>query len=156
MKRLLVFLVLCISVSGANFDSIVNFTFTYEGSELDKTSAHSRYGVSIDTLKTYNKKYKTNYSVKNLTKSQAKTIAKKLYYNGYNINIIDNNKLAIAIFDFMYNSNPTNASKNIEKAAKKYGISGIKVDGKITIKEMKIQHQIRKMATYTQISSMKV
>lgn len=137
MKRLLVFLLLCITLMGADFDSIVSFTFKYEGAGLDKTSCHSRYGVSKPTLFSYNKKYKTNYTVKSLTKSQAKTIAKKLYYNGYNINLIDNNKLAIAIFDFMYNSNPTTASKQIEKAAKAYGISGIKVDGIITSKEMK-------------------
>lgn len=136
MKRLLVFLLLGFTLMGADFDSVVSFTFGWEGSGLDKTSSHSRYGVSKDTLKRYNKKYKTDYTVKNLTKSQAKTIAKKLYWEAYNLDIIEDNKLAIAIFDFMYNSNPTNAAKKIEQAAKSYGIEGIKSDGVLTKKEL--------------------
>lgn len=138
MRKVLIFLLLCITMVGADFDTVVGFTFKAEGSGLDKTSSHSRYGVSKETIKRYNKKYKTKYTVNNLTKSQAKTIAKKFYWEYYNIDIIDNDKLAISIFDFMYNSNPTKASKYIEKAAKAYGISGIKQDGIITKKEMKL------------------
>ena len=45
-----------------SFENVIGFTFKYEGSGLDVTSNHSRYGVSKETIKSYNKKYKTSYS----------------------------------------------------------------------------------------------
>ena len=121
---------------GADASKVISFTFGMEGDKLDKSSNHSRYGVSKETIKRYNKYYGTSYTVSTLTKSQAYTIAKTLYYDKYNIGKIHDNKLAIAIFDFMYNSNPTTAAKKIEKAAVSVGVKNIKIDGKLTISEL--------------------
>ena len=140
MKKILLLLTMVVMVvtSYANsFENVIGFTFKYEGSGLDVTSNHSRYGVSKETIKNYNKKYKTSYTVKSLTKNQATKIAKTLYYDNFNIGIIDNDKLATAVFDFMYNSNPCNAVKRIEKAAQDFGIKGIKVNGILTKEELK-------------------
>ena len=92
--------------------------------------------VSKETIQKYNKKYKTSYTVKSLTKTQATKIAKKLYYDNFNIGLIENDKLAIAVFDFIYNSNPSNAAKCIEKAAQTFGLK-VKVDGVLTKEELK-------------------
>ena len=67
MKKILVLLTMVVMVvtSYANsFENVIGFTFKYEGSGLDVTSNHSRYGVSKETIKNYNKKYKTSYTVK--------------------------------------------------------------------------------------------
>ena len=137
MKRMiLVFVMLVTVMFGADFDKSIAFTFKYEGSGLDKSSNHSRYGVSKETIQRYNKIYKTKYTVNSLTKTQAKTIAKKLYWQAYNIESITNDKLATAVFDFVYNSNPTNAMKTIEKKLVSLGVKGVKIDGTLSKKEI--------------------
>lgn len=135
-KMILVFMMLVTVMFGADFDKAITFTFKYEGSGLDKSSNHSRYGVSKETIQRYNKIYKTKYTVNSLTKTQAKTIAKKLYWQTYNIDSITNDKLAVAVFDFVYNSNTTNAMKTIEKKLVSIGVKGIKVDGSLSKKEI--------------------
>lgn len=40
------------------------------------------------------------------------------------------------MFDFIYNSNPSNAAKRIEKAAQTFGLK-VKVDGVLTKEELK-------------------
>ncbi len=132
----ILFISLTFVAVGADASKVISFTFGMEGDKLDKSSNHSRYGVSKETIKRYNKYYGTSYTVSTLTKSQAYTIAKTLYYDKYNIGKIHDNKLAIAIFDFMYNSNPTTAAKKIEKAAVSVGVKNIKIDGKLTISEL--------------------
>jgi lysozyme family protein len=139
MKKILLLLTMVVMVVtsyGNSFENVIAHTFKYEGSGLDLSSNHSRYGVSKETIQKYNKKYKTSYTVKSLTKTQATKIAKKLYYDNFNIGIIDNDKLAIAVFDFIYNSNPSNAAKRIEKAAQTFGLK-VKVDGVLTKEELK-------------------
>ena len=135
-KMILVFMMLVTVMFGADFEKSIAFTFKYEGSGLDKSSNHSRYGVSKGTIQRYNKIYKTKYTVNSLTKPQAKIIAKKLYCQEYNIDKITNDKLATAVFDFVYNSNPTNAMKIIEKKLVSLGVQGIKVDGSLSKKEI--------------------
>ena len=132
---LVIMVVMSVTMLGASFEKAVDFTFSYEGSKLDTTSSHSRYGVSKDTIKRYNKKYGTGYTVKSLTKSQAEKIARKLYWNTYKLDNLESDVVGVAVFDFMYNSNPYNAAKQIEKAAKSLGAK-IKVDGTLTIAEM--------------------
>lgn len=150
---LLVMVVISVTICASDYKNVIGFTFEHEGSKLDLSSNHSRYGVSKETIKRYNKKYGSNYTVKSLTKSQAITIAKKLYYDNFNISYIENDKLAIAVFDFMYNSNSTRAAKRIEKAAQCFGLD-IKKDGVLTPYELKQLNKVntndlvKKICTY--------
>lgn len=155
MKKILLIVmlvVMSVTVMASSFEKAVDFTFGYEGAELDTTSSHSRYGVSKDTIKRYNKKYGTGYTVKSLTKSQAKKIAKKLYWNAYNLDTIESDLVGVAVFDFMYNSNPSNAAKKIEKAAKSLG-ANIKVDGTLTIAEMTSMNKLDSVELTNKICS---
>lgn len=112
VKRILASLVLIsICAFGTMKESIINKTLSYEGDKIYKTS---KRGIELETLKTYNKKYKTNWKLKTLTHNQAVTIASSMYWDD-RLNYV-NPKVAMALFDYQFNSSPTKAWRNIHKA----------------------------------------
>lgn len=113
MRKILVILCL-ISFSAFSITTkqeIINKTLSFEG---NKTYGTSKRGIELETLKTYNKKYKTNWKLKTLTHNQAVTIASSIYWDG-RLNYI-NPKVAMALFDWSFNTSPIKAWRNIHKA----------------------------------------
>ena len=131
LKRILVILV-ALSFSAyanQNFDYAVKHLFEFEGGDkIDKSigSLHSRYGITIPTLKRYNK----NLTLYTITEDQAKDLVYKLYWLEYGLDRFMDKRVALLIMDLLYNSNPTNAIKVIEKAI------GGKKDGKLSVSEV--------------------
>lgn len=62
---------------------IVDNILKHEGQEVLKTKyEYSKYGVKSSVLKEYNKKYKLNYKIDNLSKSEASEIDLELMKEG--------------------------------------------------------------------------
>jgi lysozyme family protein len=113
MKRLLVILIFTLSlfceVTAASFEEAMSFTLKMEGSTIDKTNGkiHSKYGITKETLNKFNKKYKTNLQLTTLSKTNASKVAKKLLWDIYKLDNVHNNIVGIAMFDLLFNSNPS-------------------------------------------------
>ena len=129
MRKLLVTLLIVTSSLLAFDNPKADFAITKvilaEGEKLDTSigTIHSKYGITRPTLKRYNKSTK----VENLTKQQAKTIIYELYWVDYGLDRFMDNRNALLVLDFIYNSNPINAIKQIQKAL------GNKVTGKLSV-----------------------
>ena len=130
MRKLLVILLLLSfnTFSNEKFDWAVGHLITFEGKKLDKSigTLHSKYGVTKPTLKRYN----PNLKLEDLTESQAKEIMKKFYWDEYNLDQFIDKRNALLVLDFIYNSNPTNAIKVMQKSL------GNKVTGKLSISDV--------------------
>ena len=112
MRKILVSLVLIsLCAFGTTKESIINKTLSYEGSEIYGTS---KRGIELETLKTYNKKYKTNWKLATITHEQAYKIASDMFWDS-RLDYV-NPKVAMALFDWQFNSSPTRAWRNIHKA----------------------------------------
>jgi lysozyme family protein len=113
---------------GNNYDYVWNQLVRFEGKSVDLSlgSLHSKYGITKETLKSYNK----NWTLDSLTEQQAKTIAYERYYKANLIHLIIDDRVAMATLDWLYNSNPTNATKQIQKAL------GLKVTGKFSLNDI--------------------
>jgi hypothetical protein len=129
MKRLLVTLLIITSSIWAFDNPKADFAIAQvilaEGEKLDTSigTIHSKYGITRPTLKSYNGSTK----VENLTKSQAKEIIYKLYWLDYGLDRFMDKRNALLVLDFIYNSNPINAIKQIQKAL------GNNVTGKLSV-----------------------
>lgn len=128
---IILFMLTNTNMYSANFEKAIDFTFAVEGSVPNYA-----YGISTGTLKTYNKKYKKNYKMNKLTRKQASNIAEKLLWNVYDINEVDNDIVGIAVFDFIFNSNPANASKIIERTINQLSDTNVKVNGSLSSKDI--------------------
>ena len=113
-----------------NFDYSFSHLIKFEGHEIDKSinkkDVHSRFGITRATLKRYNGRT----DVENLTKAQAKDIVYKLYWIEFGLDRIIERRSALLVLDFLYNSNSTNAIKQIQKAI------GNKVTGKLSVADI--------------------
>lgn len=88
------------------FQKIYSNTLKFEGKTYIKNNIEeSKYGIS---------KYYTK-DVKNLTEEKAFKIAYKKIYKNHKIDKINNNKIQIFVFDFIYNTSPKNAITIIQK-----------------------------------------
>lgn len=107
--------------ANTTFDFAWSKVVEYEGREIDKSIGHihSLFGITKQTLKTYDK----NLRIQDLTEKKAKEIAYKMFWQPYRLDYITNDYIALAVFDFLYNSNPYNATRIIQK------MLGIKVTG---------------------------
>jgi len=128
MKKRILGILFAISLStfaNTNFEYAVNKLLVFEGHEIDRTigKVHSKYGITRPTLKRYNGRT----DIENLSKSTAKDIIYKLYWEEYQLDRIMDKRSALLVLDFIYNSNSYNALKQIDKSL------GVKVDGKLSI-----------------------
>lgn len=116
LKKLLVilFAVSQMAFANTNFEYSASKLLVFEGEKLDKSigTIHSKYGVTRPTLKRYNGRT----DIENLTKIQAKDIIYKLYWLEFGLDRFIDKRSALLVLDFLYNSNPTNATKQIQKA----------------------------------------
>ena len=128
MKKRILVILFAISLStfaNTNFEYAVKKLLVFEGHEIDRTigKVHSKYGITRPTLKRYN----GSTDIENLSKSTAKDIIYKLYWEEYQLDRIMDKRSALLVLDFIYNSNSYNALKQIDKSM------GVKVDGKLSI-----------------------
>lgn len=88
------------------FQKIYSNTLRFEGKKYVKNNIEeSKYGIS----KCYSK------DVKNLTEKKAFDIAYNKIYKAHNVDKIENEKVKMFIFDWVYNSAPRGAIKRIQK-----------------------------------------
>jgi len=129
MRKLLVTLLIVTSSLLAFDNPKADFAITKvilaEGEKLDTSigTIHSKYGITRPTLK----RYSGSTKVENLTKQQALTIIYELYWLEYGLDRFMDKRNALLVLDFIYNSNPINAIKQIQKAL------GNKVTGKLSV-----------------------
>ena len=135
MRKILTLTLLLISFNSYSndFNYVWNKIVELEGKKIDKSIgySHSKFGITKGTLNSYNKKFKKNYKLNSLTEQQAKTIAYKMVYEPNLIAFIKDDRIAMAVMDWVYNSNPINATKQIQS------MLGLKVDGKFSIEDIK-------------------
>ena len=116
LKKLLVilFAISQMAFANTNFEYSVSKLLVFEGEKLDKSigNIHSKYGVTRPTLKRYNGRT----DIENLTEFQAKDIIYKLYWLEFGLDRFIDKRSALLVLDFLYNSNPTNATNQIQKA----------------------------------------
>ena len=130
MKKVLVILLLLSfnAFSNEKFNWCVEHLITFEGKNLDKSigTLHSKFGVTVPTLRRYSKSIK----LQDLTESQAKDIMYKFYWLEFNLDQFMDKRNAMLVLDFIYNSNPTNAVKVMQIAL------GNKVTGKLSVSDV--------------------
>lgn len=125
-----------------NFNYSFSHLIKFEGHEIDKSinkkDVHSRLGITRATLKRYN----GHTDVENLTESVAKDIVYKLYWVEFGLDMIACRKSALLVLDFLYNSNSTNATKQMQKAI------GNSITGKLSIADIAKNLNITRQALY--------
>ena len=134
VRKIIILLTLCLSLNanGNDFNYVWSNLVRFEGSAIDKNGdSYSKFGITKGTLNSYNKKFKKNYKFNSLTEQQAKTVAYKMVYEPNLLAFIVDDRIALAICDWTYNSNPTNATKQIQK------MLGLKVDGLFSMEDIK-------------------
>jgi lysozyme family protein len=134
MKKIIILLTLCLSLNanGNSFDYVWGNLVKLEGAKIDKSvDSYSKYGITKGTLNSYNKQFKKSYKFYSLTEQQAKTVAYKMVYEPNLLAFIVDNRVALAMVDWCYNSNPTNATKQMQK------MLGLKVDGLFSMEDIK-------------------
>ena len=102
----------------AYFEKAIKIILKYEGGYVwnpDDPGGETKYGIS--------KRQYPNLDIKNLTKKQAKEIYRKDYWNKINGGDINDDDIALQIFDFAVNSGVKRAVKVIQK------ICWVKEDG---------------------------
>ena len=131
MKKILLITLFTISLNtfgNTYFEYAVNKLIVFEGEKLDKSigKIHSKYGITRPTLKRYNGRT----DIENLTKNKAKQIIYELYWLEYGLDRIMDCRSALLVLDFIYNSNPYNAIKQIQK------VLGNKATGKLSVEDI--------------------
>lgn len=119
-KIILVFLLLTTMIFSADFEKSVTKTLNEEGSDYYYSAIHgerSKYGIRNITLKYFNKKFNTDWYVKELKKQQAIMIYYEMYWG--RIREIRNQDLANNLFDFGANSGPGKATKILQETINK-------------------------------------
>ena len=128
----------------------------FEGEKLvNNSTEYSKYGITIQTLRWYNAKYKTHYRLEKLKKEEAIDIMINLM-NYYKIDKIKDPRIRIVIFDTLYNAGPARAFKIAQKTFNFYNdLYGngkrIKVDGimgSITLEKL---NSIQKVDLFIQL-----
>lgn len=99
---------------------IVDNILKHEGQEVLKTKyEYSKYGIKSSVLDEYNEKYKLNYAINDLNKSQANEIALKLMKE-YKITRINRCDLKLVIYDVFYNAGPKAGAIISQRTLNKY------------------------------------
>lgn len=143
MKKILFIFILFSINSFANnkkiHKKIVETVLQHEGVELFRTKRElSKFGIRENTLKAYNKKYKTKYEIKNLRKEDAVKISINLLEE-YRIDEIKNKNVKLVVYDTIFNAGYRGGNIILQRALKRYTQSGIKIDGVLgskTIEEL--------------------
>lgn len=151
-KILIIFAIISSNILCADFETSFNKTIKYEGSNIvnSKFGEYSRFGITKNTLSVYNKKNKTNYTIKKLNKNLAKIIYKANYWNLMKLNELNNQELANNIFDYGVNSGIGKASYDLQNLCNDLiyqydiNIENIDVDGIIGSKTIETINNILK------------
>ena len=99
---------------------IVDNILKHEGQEVLKTKyEYSKYGVKSSVLKEYNKKYKLNYKIDNLSKSEASEIDLELMKE-HKIMGIERYDLKLVVYDVFYNMGPRAGATTSQRTLNKY------------------------------------
>lgn len=117
------------------FDDFINVIFKNEGyfsDNKDDTGGATLYGLSA----VYNPEYANEILSKTLTKSDAKLIYKKKYYDPLHIGLINNAKLRFSIFDMAVNAGVSTGVKLLQK------IIGVPQDANLTSSQVTRVNQL--------------
>ena len=116
MKKAILFLILSMNTFSADFNTSFDKTIKYEGSTVfrSKFGEVSKYGITKNTLKLYNKTNSTTYEVEQINKEIAKRIYKERYWNSMKLTQLNNQSLANHIFDYGVNSGIYKASSDLQ------------------------------------------
>lgn len=101
-----------------SFDQIVTHILKNEGGWVDNPIDHggaTNYGITQDTLSLYLGRLASKDEVKNLSDSAAKQIYRKLYWEKYNLDSVNGECIALALFDQIVNRGPSPAIKDAQK-----------------------------------------
>ena len=94
----------------SSFDAVWKNTKRFEGNSINEAEL-SKHGIMFYTVHYYNETYNSSFNLKELTESQAKEIARVMYWEEYKINEIKNQKIASNLFDYAFNAGPSEAIK---------------------------------------------
>lgn len=123
---------------------IMEHILLHEGDKILKNKfEYSKFGIKNSTLKKYNKKYNTNYTIKSLNKNEAIDVGISLM-NEYKINQIESCNLKLIIFDLFYNAGPTAGGLITQISLNKYNKKNIiKEDGIMGSKTIKNLNNVK-------------
>lgn len=116
MKWLL-FLLISVNISCADFDTSFNKTVKHEGNTVfrSKFGEVSKFGITKTTLNLYNKQNRTTYEVEKINKEIAKQVYEQRYWNPLKLNNLNNQQLANHVFDYGVNSGIYKASVDLQE-----------------------------------------
>ena len=120
----------------------------YSNDPMD-SGGETKFGVTKDALKEYNTNFSPSYKtgknfpsdVKKLTKIQAKTILNEMFFRRYNINYIENKKLARIVFDTCMNAGTELNKVFVELVEDMVGEKYKYIDGRKKIDKTQIHPQ---------------
>jgi len=97
--------------------------------ELDDRGGETKFGITQSELNKYHSKLGLPAKVIDLTRENAATYYKKIWWDRYNYNLINDIKVATKIFDLAVNIGATEAHKITQEALSYNGYSIILIDG---------------------------
>lgn len=149
-----------VNIEGLNDESINRLiakrVLDFEGEKVvNNTTEYSKYGITIQTLNWYNKKYGHKYILEKLHKEEAIDIMMKIMENS-NIDKIKDPRIRIVIFDTLFNTGPKRAFRIAQKTFNFYNDlygdgNRIQIDGvlgPITIEKL---NSIKKVDLFIQL-----
>ena len=105
------------------FDKAMEFTSKAEGGFTNDSGGKTNFGITQQTLDQYQEKMgRKMVSVNDINPEYAKKIAKDMFFDRVGLDILPE-KVAIAVFDYGFNSGPSRAIKDLQR------VVGTKPDG---------------------------
>lgn len=108
---------LSIATQGASFNVSHPKTMAFEGGRVFTSNYGelSKHGITKETLLKYNKKYKTSWGIKSLTRNQADAIYLKEWWNVLRLEEVEGQVIANNVYDMAVNSGHPRASKTLQQ-----------------------------------------
>lgn len=130
-----------------NFDLAIAFVLPNEGGYSNNSNdagGPTKYGITLNTLQIWRHNSQLSASdVEVLTLDEAKQIYRSLWWNALNLDSVNDNSVATAIFDQAINRGPGTVGKEIQFILNNKFGSAILVDGVIGPKTVSAINAVR-------------
>lgn len=129
----------------SKFDSVIGYSFNFEGGYTNrKEDRETNYGITAPFMENYKHVLPGGKSkpIRELTKDEARQLY-KAQWNEYNLGYIRDKNLALALNDYMINSNARKVAERVQGILNSNG-QNLKVDGRIGAQTLNAIHNTDK------------
>ena len=129
----------------SEFDSVIGYSFNFEGGYTNrKEDRETNYGITAPFMENYKHVLPGGKSkpIRELTKDEARQLY-KAQWDEYNLGYIRDKNLALALNDYMINSNARKVAERVQGILNSNG-QNLKVDGRIGAQTLNAIHNTDK------------